>query len=779
MIQHPAFSVLEWSVLEKKLHLDILAQTESIFALSNGHIGLRGNLDEGEPHGIPGSYLNSVYEQHPIPYGEAAYGYPEAAQTILNVTNGKIIRLHVEDEPFDIRYGTLHSHSRELDLRSGILRRHVRWTSPAGQTVKVSSTRLVSFTQRAIAAICYEVEPIDTPMRFVLQSELVANEALPTAQVDPRSASVMTTRLECEEHYARETLGVMVHHTPTTGLRIGAAMDHVIEGPATLTVDAESSSDIARMTITAQVQPGERIRLIKFLAYGWSSLRSRPAIHDQVIAALSAARVTGWEGLQREQRAYLDEFWSKADVELQGDYQIQQAVRFALFHVLQAGARGERRPIPAKGLTGPGYDGHTFWDTEIFVLPVLTLTYPSAVADALRWRHALLKQAKERARQLGLKGAAFPWRTIAGQECSGYWPASTAAFHINADIAYAVVHYMEATGDLAFEKETGLPLLVETARLWRSLGYENQDGHFRIDGVTGPNEYSALADNNVYTNLMAQLNMRRAAETARRYHQRAQALGVDDQEIDSWLQAAEHMFLPYDERLKVTPQDEAFTAHEVWDFAHTGANQYPLFLHFPYVHLYRKQVVKQADLILAMQLFTNAFSAEQKARNFAYYEPLTVRDSSLSAASQAVIAAEVGQIPLAYDYLREAALMDLYNLEHNTQDGLHMAALAGCWTALVAGVGGLRSQDGVLSFKPRLPEAITFLAFRIHFQGRCFRIEIEQDEATYRLLDGEPYKIFHYGEEILISTDTSMTCPIPAMQVEERLHQPPGRSPLG
>ncbi len=777
MIDHPAFTVDEWSIRETKLHLDILAQTESIFALSNGHIGFRGNLDEGEPHGLPGTYLNSVYELRPLPYAEAAYGDPESGQTVINVTNGKIIRLLVDDEPFDVRYGGVQSHERELDLRDGVLRRSVRWTSPVGRTVKVSSVRLVSFTQRSIAAISYEVEPLDAPVRVVVQSELVANEELPGSVKDPRAAAVLASALECEEHQVQGTVGLMVHHTRASGLRVGAATDHLIEGPPEMVVESESHPDVVRVSVTTRLKPGERLRIVKLMAYGWSSVRSRPALHDQVVAALSAARLTGWEGLLSEQRAYLDDFWGRADVELEGDSEIQQAVRFALFHVLQASARGERRPIPAKGLTGPGYDGHTFWDTEVFVLPVLTLTLPEAAADALSWRYSILELAKERARQLRLRGAVFPWRTIHGEECSGYWPASTAAFHINADIAYAVVHYMQATGNNAFEEEVGLELLVETARLWRTLGYCDAVDRFRIDGVTGPDEYSAIADNNVYTNLMAQHNLHSAVEAVQRHPSVAHALGVDAEEIASWRDAADKMLIPYDERLGVTPQAESFTEHEVWDFASTAADQYPLLLHFPYFDLYRKQVLKQADLVLAMQLCGEAFTAEQKARNFAYYEPLTVRDSSLSASTQAVLAAEVGQLDLAYDYLADAAFMDLYDLEHNTRDGVHIASLAGAWTALVAGFGGLR-YEGSLSFAPRVPDGIERLAFRILFRGRRLRVEVTATEAMYRLLDGSPLKIRHHGDEIILPVDEAVTRPIPPVKVGPRPAQPSGRAPI-
>ncbi len=778
MIEHPAFTVEEWSVRETELHLDVLAQTESIFALSNGHIGLRGNLDEGEPYGLPGTYINSVYEFLPLPYAEAGYGYPESGQTVINVTNGKLIRLLVDDEPFDIRYGKVLSHERELDVRNGVLRRNVCWTSPAGSTVKVSSVRMVSFTQRAIAAISYEVEALDAPMRVVVQSELVANETLPDQGRDPRAGAVPDCRLECEEHQTRGTIGLMIHRTCASGLRIGAAMDHCVEGPPEMVVESESYPDVTRLSVTARLVPGERLRIIKFVAYGWSTQRSRPAIHDQILAALSAARLTGWEGLLSEQRTYLDAFWVSAGIEIEGDPEIQQAVRFALFHVLQAGSRGEQRPIPAKGLTGPGYHGHSFWDTEIFVLPVLTFTLSHAAADALRWRHSTLDLARARARQLGLRGAAFPWRTIQGDECSGYWPAGTAAFHINADIAYAVVQYIEATGDTAFEEEVGLELLVETARLWRSLGYYDDVGRFRIDGVTGPDEYSALVDNNVYTNLMAQHNLRSAVEAVKRHPRLALALGADVDETVSWLDAAKRMFIPYDEHLGVIPQDESFTKHEVWDFADTTQDKYPLLLHFPYFDLYRKQVVKQADLVLALQLCSDAFTAEQKARNFAYYEALTVRDSSLSATTQAVIAAEVGQLQLAYDYLGEAALMDLHDLEHNVRGGVHIASLAGTWTVLVAGFGGMRLHHGSLSFAPRLPDGITRLAFHIIFRDYRLRVEVKATEATYHLLDGSPLTVRHHGDEITLPVDGTITLPIPGVQAGPRPTQPFGRTPV-
>ncbi len=534
---------------------------------------------------------------------------------------------------------------------------------------------------------------------------------------------------------------------------------------------------MARVTVTTVLEPRQRLRIVKLLGYGWSSLRSRRALRDQVVAALTAARHTGWDGLLGEQREYLDDFWQRAGVEVEGDVEIEQGARFALFHVLQAGARAEGRAIPAKGMTGRGYDGHAFWDTEMYVLPLLTHTVPSAAADALRWRHRTLPIARRRALTLGLHGAAFPWRTIAGEECSGYWPAGTAAVHVNADIADAVVRYVDATGDDEFEREIGLELLVETARLWCSLGHYDGQGRFHIPGVTGPDEYSALADDNLYTNMMAQQNFHAAADAVQRHLARAEVLGVEHDEVAAWRRAAGTMFIPYDRELGVHSQSGGFTGYAVWDFEATRPDQYPLFLHFPYFDLYRKQVVKQADLVLAMHVRSDAFTDDQKTRNFEYYEPLTVRDSSLSAGTQAVIAAETGHLELAYEYLREALLVDLRDLHHNTRNGLHLAALAGGWSALVAGFGGFRAGKATLAFAPRLPTTVTRLAFQVQYRERCVRVVVTREQASYVLLSGEPIEVTHHSEPLVVTTKQPVARPLPEMSSRPRPAQPPGRAP--
>ncbi|MCV2489078.1 family 65 glycosyl hydrolase [Geodermatophilus sp. YIM 151500] len=773
------FPIEPWALTEIGLDHASLGTHESVFALANGHIGMRGSFDEGEPVVVPGTYLNGFYEERPLPHAEAGYGFPESGQTVVNVTDGKLIRLLVRDSPLDLNYGEIIEHRRTLDLRAGVLRRSTEWRSPGGRTVRVTSTRLVSLTRRSIAAIEYLVEVTDElgDLYVALQSDLLANEDHTTIQSsDPRAAAALAAPLVSELAVARGRKAVLVHRTRRSRLRVAAGMEHVVELPDTGTEDIEASNDLARYTLAARLPPGESLRIVKFLAYGWSSRRSSAAVRDQVEGALATAKLAGWERLVREQRELLAQHWDEADVEIDGDDELQQAVRVGMFHVLQAGLRGERQAIPAKGLTGPGYDGHTFWDTETYVLPVLTYTAPSAARDALRWRHSTLEKARERAGVLGLRGAAFPWRTIRGEETSGYWPAGTAAFHINADIADAVVRYYNATLDEPFDRDFGAELLVETARLWASLGHFDVEHGFRIDGVTGPDEYTAVVDNNVYTNLMAQRNLREAAAAVDRQPEVAARLDVTQEEVAEWRRAAALMAVPYDTQRGVHMQSDAFTHHEEWDFAGTPPESYPLLLHYPYFDIYRKQVVKQADLVMALHLRGDAFTLDEKIRNFAYYEARTTRDSSLSATQQAVVAAETGHLELAYDYWGEAALTDLQNLHHNSGHGLHIASLAGGWTVAVAGFGGMRDHDGELSFAPRLPQRISRLRFRMLYRGRILTVTVGQEKATYRLSEGDPLDIRHHGRQVIVDHD-DVILDIPPPPVVEPVSQPAGCAP--
>jgi alpha,alpha-trehalose phosphorylase len=723
-----------WAVRETGVpDEDDLRQRESVFALANGHVGLRGTLDEPEECGMPGTYLNSVFEERDLTYPEAGYAFPETTQTIVDAPNAKPVALTVGGERFDVRAGTVHRHERVLDLRAGTLTRDVDWTSPGGVRVRLRSERLVSFTRSSVAAVRYTVDA-EAPLR--VESDLRVNEEPPAARDDPRASAVIPAPFEAVSH----DRDVLVHRTRRSGITVAAAIAHAGADGTT-----EADEDLIRWTAEGH----GTLRFEKVVAYRWGDEDVRKAALRERDAAVAA----GFDALLAEQRAFLDEFWDGADVEIDGDPEVQQAVRFGLFHVLQAGALASPGPIPAKGLTGNGYDGHTLWDTETYVLPVLTYTHPEYAARALRWRHRTLDHARARARELGLAGAAFAWRTISGPECSGYWPAGTAGLHVNADIADAVLRYAAATGDDAFMREAGDELVAETARLWLSVAHLDADGVAHISGVTGPDEYSALMDDNLYTNLMARRNLRAAA--------------LDHHSLE----IADRIAIPYDPVHEVHDQSAGFTRLEEWQFP---GDRYPLMLHHPYLNLYRRQVVKQADLVLAMALHGDAFTPEQKDRNFAYYEGRTVRDSSLSAPIQAVLAAEVGHLSLAHAYLAEAALLDLRAGGESGGDGLHIAACAGAWIALVMGFGGMRDQGGQLSFAPRLPPRLSRLRFHVRWRQARLTVTVTPGSVTYESR-GAAATFRHGGTELTVPDGGSASFDLDP--VEDRPAPPSPRPP--
>ncbi|MFI6821335.1 glycoside hydrolase family 65 protein [Micromonospora sp. NPDC050187] len=792
-----------WRIRRTEADADRLAETESIFALSNGWLGWRGNLDEGEPYGMPGSYLNGFHERRELSYPEDGYAFPQLSDTVISAPNAALIRLWVDGEPLDARTGTLHHHERVLDLRAGLVDRHTEWTSPGGHRVRVRSTRLVSLAHHPVAAVRWEVEALDEPVDVRVCSDLVANQRVPERSDDPRAATVLDEPLVAEYRRSDGPDGVLVHRTGRSGQRVAVAVAHLVEAPDTTATDTGCQADRFRLALSGPLRPGQRLRLTKFAAYECTrtDVVDDPAmaadrsaddaegtgavsptdLAARAVEAATEARSVGWDALVAEQRTWLDAAWATADVVLDGDPELQQATRFALFHLIQAGRAEGDRTIPAKGLTGNGYDGHVLWDTEGYVLPVLTYVAPAMARSALRWRHAHLPEARERAAELRLPGASFPWRTIGGQECSGYWPAGTAGLHVNADVADAVLRYVAATGDEEFLVDAGLEMLVETARLWHGFGHWSDTGSFHLRGVTGPDEYSALVDDNVFTNLMARRNLRGAADAAEAHPEVAARFGVDAAGVAAWRAAADAMHLPYDPKRGVHQQSAGFTDLPEWDFDGTDADDYPLLLHFPYLELYRKQVVKQADLVLAMLRSPGDFTAEEKARNFAYYEARTVRDSSLSSPGQAVLAAEVGHLDLAYDHFAESVLQDLEDLGDKTSDGLHLAALAGAWLALVQGFGGLRDDRGELSFVPRLPRRLTRLAFSLLWRGQRLRVTITPDEVRYDLPGAGPdvgLDLWHDGERVRVTGGTSCVRPLPTPpDPGPEPPAPPGRRP--
>jgi len=525
-----------------------------------------------------------------------------------------------------------------------------------------------------------------------------------------------------------------------------------------------------------EARPRCPIQLTKCMVYHTSQTASSEELCGRAEWTLDRVVSQGFQKLLASQEQYMNDFWRRSDVrikDIQEDrtkrstVEIQQAIRFNLFHILQASARAEDTGVPAKGLTGQAYEGHYFWDTEIYLLPFLTYTSPRIARNLLAFRYKMLPQARARARELGHRGAMFPWRTINGEEASAYYAAGTAQYHINADIMYALRKYVQATGDELFLREYGAEMLVETARMWADLGFysEAKRGKFCINGVTGPDEYNAVVNNNAYTNLMARENLRYAAQVVEllresepdAYNALVRKTALAASEVTAWTRAAENMYVPYDEKLDIIPQDDSFLEREPWDFRNTPSDRYPLLLFYHPLNIYRKQVIKQADVVLAMFLLGDAFPPEMMKRNFDFYDPLTTGDSSLSSCVEAIIAAQTGDMDKAIEYGMAALLMDLADVGGNVKDGCHIASMGGTWMMLTYGFGGMRDSDGTLSFWPRrAPDDNAILRFPLIYHGQMLEIEIGLDTVEYALREGERLVIRHEMEEVELTRENPL-----------------------
>jgi len=754
------YPVDEWKIVETRYHPRFRAQTESIFALSNGYLGMRGDFEEGAPVEDGGCYLNGFYESWPIVYGETAYGFARTGQTIVNVPDGKIIRLYVEDEPLELGTANLLEFRRVLDLQAGVLEREILWETPAGRRIRIRSRRMVSFAHRHLAVMEYEVTCLNAAAQLTVASEIANRISEDRSRGDdPRRSAHFDGRvLELLYRDGSGLRALLAHRTKRSGLALACGMDHRVETGCRWRSRIEDSPHAERVVFYVGAEPGMPFHLTKLVAYHFHASDGVEELCARTRRTLDHGLEIGRERLFGQQRERLDAFWSRADVRIEGDPACQQVIRFNLFEVFQAAARVAGAGVAAKGQTGRGYEGHYFWDTEIYVMPFLIYVLPQVAKSLLRFRYQMLEAARARARELGNRGAMFPWRTINGEEASAYYAAGTAQYHINADIAYALRKYVSATGDLAFLRREGVEILVETARMWADLGCypEAQGGRFCINGVTGPDEYTAIVNNNRFTNMMARDNLRtalRVVEALRKqspedFRQLLERTGLELSELDEWRQAVESMCLPVHGKTGIHPQDDSFFEKETWDFAATPQEHYPLLLHYHPLVLYRHQVLKQADVVLAMFLQSGDFSREEKKRNFDYYDPITTRDSSLSSCVQSIVAAEIGYAEKAFDYFLDAALMDLADVAGNVNDGIHIASAGGVWMALVYGFGGMRDDFGILSFQPNLPREWERLCFALTVGDCVLDVSIAHDAVSYALREGEQLAIRHGEREV-------------------------------
>ncbi len=793
------FPVDPWRLVEKRSSLEDVGVTETLFALGNGYLGLRGNDPEGRHAHEHGTFINGFHETFPIRHAEQAFGFAEVGQTIINAPDAKVMRVYVDDEPLAFDVADIREYERALDMRNGTLTRHLRWMTPSGKDVVIDFDRMVSFEEKHLTVMRVSVTVLNSDAPVTISCQLINRQdgqdvyggAAPgkaKAGFDPRKAEKIHERvLQPQEFWQDGNRAALSYRVTESGMTIALVADHVIETENDFSVRTLVEPDIAKNVFRVQAKAGVPVTVTKLVSYHTS--RGVPAreLVDRGRRTLDRVEREGVQTQYDRQAAWMAAFWERSDVVIEGHDDLQQATRWCLFQLAQAAARADGLGVPAKGVSGSGYSGHYFWDTEIYVLPFLIYTTPQWARNALRMRYLMLPAARRRAGQLNEAGALFPWRTISGEEASAYYAAGTAQYHINADVSFALGKYVRATGDDDFLYREGVDIAVETARLWSTLGFWRftEDGVpevFHIHGVTGPDEYTTVVNDNLFTNVMARYNLRFAARVVREmaeaapeeYALMAARLGLDEGETDAWEAAAEALHIPYSDGLGIHPQDAVFLEREVWDLENTPPEQRPLLLHFHPLVIYRYQVLKQADVVLALFLQGNHFTDDEKLADFEYYDPLTTGDSTLSAVVQSILAAEVGYQDLAREYFAQSIFVDLGDLHHNAADGVHVASAGGVWTALVSGFGGMRDHYGKLSFDPRLPADWPSLSFPLHWRGTALQITVTAEELTVAAGEGEAVAFSVRGRDFEVGGGERVTVTLAGQG--PRLH---GRPTLG
>ncbi|MES3023618.1 MAG: glycosyl hydrolase family 65 protein [Pseudomonadota bacterium] len=761
----PRFPLDPWCLRETAFDTATHFLNETLFALGNGYIGLRGSHEETYtgPAGssLNGSYLNGFYESEPISYPEAAYGLAKTNQFMLNVPNAKGVDVWLGGERLDLLAGSLADYERSLDFRTGVLLRAFEWTSPQGRRVAVVSRRVVSFGHKHLFAIEYTLTPLNFSGSVRIASQLDGEVSNQQAGDDPRVGSAVSgPALHLVAAEQDSALSCLTQRTHNSGFTLLSATESSIGGAVDVSAHTHRFEQCLGQSFEVAAKLGEPVCLTKFGCYFSSRDYPEGELAGRALDTLARAKAAGFDALCVQQARYLDDFWAQADVEIAGDDALQQGMRFNQFHLLQSVGRDGKTNIAAKGVTGEGYEGHYFWDTEIYIFPFFLYSKPEIARKLLDYRYSGLEAARARARQMShTRGALYPWRTIAGEECSAFFPAGTAQYHINADIAYSVKLYYEASGDLDYMAQAGAEIVLETARIWTGIGNYDRAGRFCLNEVTGPDEYTALVNNNYYTNAMAQMHLHFAADivdTLRaerpgdfaRLELAIDLLGAEPAE---WRSAAARMALPYDAALGIHEQDDSFLSKKKWDFAATPKQNYPLLLNYHPMVIYRHQVCKQADVVLALLLLSEQFTLEDKKRDFDYYEAVTTHDSSLSTCIFSIIASEVGYHDKAYAYFMETARLDLDDTHGNTHYGVHTAAMAGTWMGVAYGFAGMRFSDGALRFAPTLPAQWQHYQFKIHILGALLQVRVERGQVLYTLLRGEALNFTHRGRRVALS----------------------------
>src|SRR6056297_3436432 len=727
-------------------------------------MGLRGTFEEDIKNSsletTPGFYINGIYENEEIIYGEFAPKQPQEYQSMINLMDWKIINIYLDKERFDLSKSKIIDYNRVLDFKNGVLKRTVIWETIDGKKLKIDIKRLISFKHKHIGAINYKV----TALNFNGEVKIIS-----TLDGDVRNYHHLKNKKALNVEHIDNTNGYLslLMNTHNSNISIGTNIYHQICGVDSSSVikNKKLQKEKIDQIFNVNLQKDDSFTLNKYASFYTSSDVDKNEILDQCKNDIDFILNKGFQYLEQTQKDYLDNYWKFSDVKIEGDKSLQQAFRFNAYQILQSTGTDGKTNVAAKGLTGEYYEGHYFWDTETYIIPFYIYSHPEIAKQLLNYRYMILDKARDNAERMHLDGALYPWRTINGKEASGNFLGSTVQYHINADIAYAIYNYVNATENKDFLYNKGAEILFETARMWLSLGHfeKMKDNKFCINEACGPDEYKPGVNNNCYINYMAKFNLEFAVDVYKELKEKSPdklkeikyIINLYDDEVENWINAAQNMYLPYNDELKINPQDDSFIYKEDIDIESIPIDELPLVKNWHPLTIWKYKLIKQADVILLMLFMGDQFSLDQKKRNYDYYEPKTTHDSSLSPSIYSITASEIGYHNDAYNYFLQTARLDLDDYNENAYQGLHTACMGSNWMVLVQGFAGMRIYEDKLNFNPYLPVKWNGYQFKIKYKNTLLKVHIKQDYTEYTLLEGETISFIHKNKEIILTDENN------------------------
>jgi maltose phosphorylase len=743
----PLFDIDPWKLIERGFHPEHMRLSESLTSLGNGSMGMRGNFEErysGDSH--RGTYLGGVWFPDKTRVGWWKNGYPKYFGKVINAVNMIGVNVAVDGVEIDLAQLPVLDFERELDMRTGTLRRRAVVRHPKGE-VRIECERFLSIEDRRILAIRYRVTP-----SFLAEVALTAYLDGNVRNEDANYEELFWDTLEQGQAEDSGFVSVKTRENPFDVPRFAAcAAMHARFSGATIT-HWEPRPAYAGMRLTKRVLSGRGAELEKLVAVVTSRDCEEKDLKKHALNALNAARAKGYPQLYAEHENAWVARWEGADVAIRGDDAAQQGIRFNIFQLFCTYDGSDARlNIGPKGFTGEKYGGATYWDTEAYCLPMYLSIAPEEVArNLLLYRYHQLPGAYHNARAQGLDGALYPMVTFNGIECHNEWEITFEEIHRNAAIAHAVFQYETYTGDEAYVRDYGFDVVLAIARFWVSrVHFSTRVGKYMIHGVTGPNEYENNVNNNWYTNRMAAWCLTYACDIARRFKPRWKALNLTQGEVKNFEKIAAEMYLPEDSALGIFVAHDTFLDKDLMPASAIDPADRPINQHWSWDRILRSCFIKQADTLQGLYALGHLYDLETKKRNFDFYEPMTVHESSLSPCVHAILAAEIGDIDKAVEMYRRTARLDLDNLNHDTQDGCHITSMAGSYLAISRGFAGMRTVAG-LSFRPVLPPEWSGYGFKLRYRGRVIEIDVAERGVRLRLVSGERVPLRLYDEPILL-----------------------------